>query len=351
MIVSTVRTYLKAIALIENPSINTIVSTGFAVVRPNKIHSRFAFYFMRSPNFVERVVANSVGVGCPAINAADLACLPISLPSMDEQRAIAGFLDRQTAKIDALVRKKKRLIELLAEKRATLIDRAVTKGIDPSVPMKNSGVEWLNEIPAHWSVSKLKSLVRGVTVGIVVTPSKYYVESGVPCLRSLNIARGYVSTADLVFISESDNLLHKKSRIFAGDVVVVKTGRAGVAVVVPPELDGANCIDLLIIRRSKDISSQFLYYYMNSRSVRAQVEADSVGSIQEHFNTHTLSDLYVPDVPTQEQHGIAAFLDVETEEISTLTDRVRTAIEQLNELRTALVYTAVTGKIDLRNDA
>ena len=276
-----------------------------------------------------------------------LGDLMIPRAPLAEQRAIAAFLDRETVKIDELVGKKQRLIKLLQEQRTALIDRVVTNGLDSSVPTKKTEVEWLNEIPARWNVSKLKSMVPAITVGIVVTPSKYYVESGVPCLRSLNIARGYISTDDFVFISECANLLHRKSRIFSGDVVVVRTGRAGAAVVVPPELHGANCIDLLIIRKSDDISPRFLYYYMNSRSIRAQVEANSVGSIQEHYNTHTLSDLYVPNVPLQEQCKIATFLDVETARIDALADRVRAATDLLNELRAALICAAVTGKIDV----
>ena len=275
----------------------------------------------------------------------------LAVPPHTEQRLIAAFLDRETAKIDALVAKKERLIELLQEKRAALITQAVTKGLDPAVQMKDSGIKWIGYIPVHWNVKKLKHMVPAVTVGIVVTPSKYYVTEGVPCLRSLNIAQGHVERDDLVFISETANLLHRKSRIFEGDIVVVRTGRAGVAAVVPPYLDGANCIDLLIIRRSSQIDSHFLYYFMNSRAVGAQVSADSVGSIQEHYNTVTLSNLCVPSIPATEQRAIVAFLDRETARMDALVNRVRAAIDHLKELRTALISAAVTGKIDVRDEA
>ena len=273
------------------------------------------------------------------------------VPPLPEQRAIAAFLDRETARIDALAAKKERLIELLQEKRTALITRAVTRGLDPNTPVKDSGVEWLGEIPAHWEVKKLKVMVPGITVGIVVTPSKYYVDQGVPCLRSLNIAQSRVSTEDLVFISEEANLLHKKSRIFADDVVIVRTGRAGVAVVVPPEFDGANCIDLLIVRRSENLYSRFFYYVMNSQMVAAQVSLDSVGAIQEHYNTSTLANLRIPCIPYAEQRFIAEFLDQETEKLDNLIAKVREAIERLRELRTALISAAVTGRIDVREEA
>ena len=156
VIVSTVRTYLRAIAAIEASESNVIVSTGFAVLRARRLDSSFASYALRAPHFVERVVANSVGVSYPAINASSLACFPIPYPGVDEQRAIADFLDRETAKIDGLVARKERLIELLQEKRTALITRAVTRGLDPNVPMKDSGVEWLGQTPG--SIGKFVEL-------------------------------------------------------------------------------------------------------------------------------------------------------------------------------------------------
>ena len=270
------------------------------------------------------------------------------LPPIVEQYHIVEFIQAETRKIDALVAKKERLIELLQEKRTALIARVVTKGIDPDARTKDSGVEWLGEIPSHWDVSKLKLMVPRVTVGIVVTPSKYYVEDGIPCLRSLNIAHGFVTTDDLVFISESANAIHRKSQIFAGDIVVVRTGRAGTAVVVPPKFDGANCVDLLIIRQSNRLHSRFLYYFMNSGTVRGQVVAESVGSIQEHYNTSTLANLVTPKIPIQEQRSIAGYLDRRIARIDALVAKVREAIDHLKELRTIRISAAVTGKIDVR---
>jgi len=119
-IVSTVRTYLRAIAAIENPRTNTIVSTGFAVVRPRKIAPSYMSYALREQGFVEAIVARSVGVSYPAVNASEIGGLPIPLPPRDEQEAIADFLANETAKIDALIAKKRTLIERLQEKRTAL---------------------------------------------------------------------------------------------------------------------------------------------------------------------------------------------------------------------------------------
>ena len=189
VIVSTVRTYLRAIAAIHGPESGLTVSTGFAVLRPRRLESSFASYALRAPHFVERVVANSVGVSYPAINASSLVCFPIPYPGVDEQRAIVAFLDRETEKIDALVTRKERLIELLQEKRTALITRAVTRGLNPDVPKKDSGVEWLGEIPAHWEILALGR----VTISRCDGPfgsglkSEHYSESGIRVVRLQNI--------------------------------------------------------------------------------------------------------------------------------------------------------------------
>src|SRR3989337_2296575 len=152
VIVSTVRTYLKAIAAIVDPEPNLVVSTGFAVIRPRLLDFRFAAYALRAPYFVDRVVAHSVGVSYPAINATEMACFPIVFPALEEQHAIAAFLDRETSKIDALVAKKERLIKLLQEKRAALISHAVTKGLDPNFGAAKVGSASFSEMPDHWEV-------------------------------------------------------------------------------------------------------------------------------------------------------------------------------------------------------
>uniref|UniRef100_UPI00258D717D restriction endonuclease subunit S n=1 Tax=uncultured Acinetobacter sp. TaxID=165433 RepID=UPI00258D717D len=165
VIVSTVRTYLEAIAPIDNPPENLIVSTGFAVIRPNQyLYKGFAAYCLRAKGFIKEVVARSVGVSYPAINSSELVNITIPSIEFSEQIRIANFLDHETAKIDTLIAKQEKLIELLKEKRQAVISHAVTKGLNPNVPMKDSGVEWLGEVPEHWIVSKfgyISQVVRG----------------------------------------------------------------------------------------------------------------------------------------------------------------------------------------------
>jgi type I restriction enzyme S subunit len=315
------------------------------------LSGRWLLYALKSNAVFAQLEAGALGATITGINIRDLKRALIPVPPFDEQRAIAAFLDRETAKIDALVAKKRRLIELLQDKRTALITRAVTKGIEQAVPMKGSGLDWLGAMPEHWQLKKLKYVVPGVTVGIVVTPAKYYVADGVPCLRGVNISGGTIDLSDLVFIDSAANELHEKSRIWEGDVLVVRTGQAGAAVIVPPELSGANCIDLLIIRRSALIRSEFLTYILNSDAARVQVERDSVGAIQSHYNTSMLADLLVALPPPDEQDRIVSFVRDCLGHLDALVETVRRGIAGLQELRAALVSAAVTGKIDVRGEA
>ena len=351
-IISTVRTYLKAVARIEKPPENMIVSTGFAVLRPGRdVHPGYLYRLVQCEEFVGRVVANSVGVSYPAIAPTVLGRCAIWLPPFDEQRAIAAFLDRETAKIDGLVEKKRRLVELLKEKRTALISRAVTKGLNPVAPMKPSGVEWFGDVPEAWTVKRLRHIVLNITVGIVVTPAKYYELEGVPCLRSLNISSQRIADlAELVYISTDANRLHRKSIIRAGDIVIVRTGRTGAAAIVTPEFDGANCVDLVIVRQSEQVYPEYLHYYINALPATRQVEAMSVGSLQAHYNTRTVGELVVPVPPKDEQRRILDYLETATGRLERLSGQVSGAIERLNEYRSALISAAVTGKIDVRGE-
>jgi type I restriction enzyme S subunit len=313
--------------------------------------------FLPSRNYAHRYlwyVANLDGVWIRGGSAQPYVLVPESLaqrwpfPPFNEQTQIARFLDYETAKIDRLIEKQQKLIALLKEKRQAVISHAVTKGLNPDAPMKDSGVEWLGKVPAHWEVSQLGYLTPEVTVGIVVTPSKYYVESGVPCLRSLNVRPGHIRTEELVYVSATSNDLHSKSKIFEGDVVIVRTGQPGTAARVTNAFDGCNCIDLLIVRQTPRLRTEFLVYLLNSESTSIQIAAGSGGAIQQHFNVGSAKKLRVLVPPVSEQEEIAESLRRRVKGLDELTSRAETQELLLLERRTALISAAVTGKIDVR---
>ena len=242
----------------------------------------------------------------------DLGAFKVGSPPREEQTAIASFLDQETSRIDTLISEKERLISLLQEYRQALISHAVTKGLDPKAKMKDSGVEWLGEIPEHWETKKLKNISPQITVGIVVEPSKYYVDDGVPALRSLNISSGSIMMENFVYISKKDNEFLSKSRLNTGDLVVVRSGQPGTTAVIPSELNGCNCIDLIIIRKPIDDSENYLCLFMNSDLARLQVTLGIGGAIQQHFNVGMAQNIVVPLPPLSEQLSISSFLDHQT---------------------------------------
>ena len=227
-------------------------------------------------------------------------------------------------------------------------DAARAAGLDPSPRLKPSGVEWLGDVPEHWEVKELKHCAPSVTVGIVVTPAKYYEDEGVPCLRSLNVLPGKLNPSELVFISEASNELHRKSMIFEGDIVVVRTGRPGAAAVVDDRFDGANAIDLIIVRRSEMVLSEFGAYVFSAQALRDQITVGSGGAIQQHFNIEDARELLLPLPSLAEQRAIVAFLDLRTASTDRARDAVSLAVERLQEYRTALITAAVAGKVDVR---
>ena len=256
--------------------------------------------------------------------------------------------------------KKRELIEKLGEKRRALISRCVTRGLPPAAAqaaglnphpkLKPTGIDWLGEIPEHWEVKRLRFLTPQITVGIVVEPSKYYVDEGIAALRSLNVKEMKISDEGLIYISPEANELHRKSMIFQGDLVAIRSGQPGTTAVVGEQYDGANCIDLIVIRKPLDADERFLAHFLNSSSARAQFTLGTGGAIQQHFNIATAASLLVPVSSLTEQTAIASYLDAETAKIDKLIGKVEEAIERLTEYRSALITAAVTGKIDVREE-
>lgn len=355
VIISTVRTYLRAIAAIRAPESNLVVSTGFAVVRPCHLASSFATYALRAPHFVESVVANSVGVSYPAINASRLACFVIPYPSLDEQLAIAEFLNREMTRIDTLVAKKKQLIELLQEKRLALITRAVTRGLDAKVPMKESGVEWLGKIPAHWELKRLKTLA---TVHLSNVDKKS-VEGHAP-VKLCNYVDVYYNdsiTAEISFMSATatpDQL--RRFGLRAGDVLITKDSETWDDIAVPAvaaeDLAGVVCgYHLALIRPQPSLDGRFLARQFSAIGLRDQFHIAAKGITRFGLGSDAIRTGRFPVAPVEEQRAIANFSDHETAKIDELIVKVEEAIDQLNELRTALISASVTGKIDVREAA
>jgi type I restriction enzyme S subunit len=270
------------------------------------------------------------------------------VPFIEEQQRISYFLDREMVKIDALIEKKERLIELLREKRAALITQAVTRGLDPTVPMKDSGVEWLGEIPAHWYLRKLKHICKRVFVGIAEAATFAYVDHGIPMLRSTDVRANCIRTDDIRHVDRHFASRLASKRLRTSDIVTVRTGNAGVSAVVPPKYDGGQCFTLVVSRPAGGNDSRYFCYWLNTPAGQQQFAVEGMGTAQINISVPIVQNTIVCVPPQEEQQRIADWVEQEVARWDALMTKIREAITSLREYRTALISAAVTGKIDVR---
>jgi type I restriction enzyme S subunit len=339
-----------------NPTWGVAAHAGYLIrarVHLQRADSRFVLYFTQSGTYWGWLRSSFIQSTIQNVSAERYASLFLPLPSLGEQRAIVAFLDRETARIDALVVKKERLIELLQEQRTALITRAVTKGVDPNVPVKDSGVEWLGEIPAHWEVKRLWHLTpsdRRIMYGIVLPGPN--VEDGVPIVKGGDVSAERLHLDQLNRTTYEIESGYVRSRLRGGDVVYAIRGSIGEVAIVPGELEGANLTqDAARIAYTPATHGTWLLHALKSAAVFAQLEAGALGATIRGVNIRDLKRASIPVPPRVEQEAIASFLETGTARIDTLVTKVRAAIDRLKELRTALISAAVTGKIDVREVA
>jgi type I restriction enzyme S subunit len=328
--------------------VRMITSVDVCIMKPSDDHDRrFLVYLLSSPEYLGFMEGQCRGGTRDRVSRSFLGSVRIPVPPLPEQAAIAAFLDRETAKIDALVEEQKRLIELLKEKRQAVISHAVTKGLNPDAPMKDTGIDWLGKVPEHWSLSPLKRVAPKVTVGIVVNPSAYITEEGLPFIYGGDIEEGKIHIQRARRISAIDSQAQLKTQLEPGDLLTVRVGAPGITAVVPEECRGGNCASVMLIRRGS-FNSEWLCYVMNSRSVRYQVEVVQYGAAQEQFNISHAVEFIIPVPPRREQDEIAQFLVKQDEAVDAMIGDSKQSICLLTERRAALISAAVTGKIDLR---
>ncbi len=277
----------------------------------------------------------------------------IPVPKCEEQNAIAAFLDRETERIDALIAKKERQIELLQEKRAALISHAVTKGLNPDVKMKDSGIKWLGEIPEHWEVLAIKRITSiPITDGPHETPE--ILDEGIPFISAEAIKndkidfakmRGYISLEDHARFSRK----YKPER---GDIYLIKSGATtGNVAFVNTDDDFNIWSPLAAIRPDpKKAITPFVFFFMKSKNFFQSIELGWSYGTQQNIGMNVIENIPIALPPLKEQRAIATLLDSETGQIDVIQNKVQESIVKLREYRTALISAAVTGKIDVRGN-
>jgi len=317
----------------------------------NALDRRYLFYVTLSDAFRRQGEAEMYGAGGQKrVPEAFVKNLKHPIPGKAEQRAIAAFLDRETARIDALVTNKERLIELLQEKRAALITCAVTKGLDPSVPVKDSGVDWLGRIPSHWRVDRIKwaaEMVSGHTPDKKI--ASYWEGGDIPwvSLADTGQLREVDYIASTAMMTTPDGIAHSSARILpAGTVVFSRDATIGLCA---------------ITRAGMAVSQHFIgwvcgpsirpeYLLLVLRSMTQELERLTMGATIATIGMPDVSSLVTPIPPLSEQDDIIGYVFSHRAQLDTLIAKVRDAIDHLTELRAALISSAVTGKIDVREE-
>jgi type I restriction enzyme S subunit len=314
------------------------IHDGFVVFRflPEDVDTEFLFYQLLKNEEKFRSLKQTGTQG--NLNTSLVGETYISLPPFKEQRAIVGVLSL----IDSAIELTDQVIVKTEQLKRGLMQQLLTHGIGHT-EYKNTSIGLL---PEEWSVVPCSEVCREITVGIVVTPAKYYVRSGVPCLRSFNVKENEIEPRDLVYISKESNEFHKKSIIHSGEIVAVRTGKTGVASVVPQSFDGANCVDLIIMRPNGTVEANFLSWFLNSNVVKTQVRAGETGSVQKHFNIEMVKKLAIalPSIP--EQKRISAIL-------STLNEKLKIEQKekaQLEKIKSGIMDLLLSGNVRIKVD-
>lgn len=335
----------------ELPRPTTVNGSSVVLKKRNKPEiGVFYNYLLSSDYFQNLMKITQGGVGVPSVNQSDIRKFKIIKPPLSEQQQIVFYLDSKTSQIDELIEKKERKIELLKKYRITLINQVVTKGLNPIVEMKDSGVEWIGEIPSSWDLRKGSTLGH-YSKGNGIRKDEVK-EEGFPCIRYGEIYTKY-----------NHKVLEVHTFVDKG-VTEVKVGKGTLLMTGSGELleDIGKCVvyigeeeilvggDIIILQPNPNFNSEFLSYLINSESVRIQRELNGRGGIIVHIYSKNYKDMWFPTPPLPEQQQIVNYLDEQTSKIDSSVQIEKKKIELLKEYRQSLISSVVTGKIDVRTN-
>lgn len=340
LLISTVRTYLKAItSILDDVDDNVICSTGFAVLTPkHTIDPLYLHYLSRSEIYIDEIVSRSTGVSYPAINASEIGNLECILPPLCEQRLIGSFLHRKSSEVEGIIQSKLKYISLLEQQRQSIITEAVTKGLNPNVKMKDSGVEWIGEIPEHWKVVKLGWFIS-IFGSVEITDGHF--KAPLFKVNDLNADR------DNLYLNQSNEVVDNNiSPIVGNKILIPKRGAAiftnKVRIVgVPCYIDS----NLMAIVPKNEFKVEYLAYLLWARKLGDIADISTIPQI----NNKQINPLKVPLPSVEEQNKIINYIEEASMEILVLISIIQKQIQKLKQYRQALIYEAVTGKIDVRD--
>jgi type I restriction enzyme, S subunit len=333
-----------------------LISPAYVVARPFPgTNSKYYNELFRTGVYMREVDKYSRGIvkDRNRLYWEDFKSMPSCYPPLPEQAAIVRYLDHVDRRVRRLVRAKQKLIGLLEEQKQAIIHRAVTRGLDSDVSLKDSGVEWLGEVPEHWKIKKIHQVTnpkRPVMYGIVLPGPN--VDEGVFIVKGGNCEPGRLRADRLSKTTFEIESRYTRSRLAGQDIVIAIRGGVGASELVPDELAGANLTqDAARIAARDGVYPQWLLYAVRSQIFQEHVQSVIVGATVRGINIRDLKRIQVVVPPHSEQTAIADYLNEATEQIGTTSDRARREIELLREYRTRLIADVVTGKLDVREVA
>jgi type I restriction enzyme S subunit len=315
---------------------------GTQIIKPiQSVDDRFFFYLVSD-------AANKIGnygYDRHFKHLREFRCIfPIDKKEQEKIAEVLSTIDRVIAQTEAIIAKQQRI-------KTGLMQDLLTKGIDENGNIRSEATHQFKDsvigrIPVEWNVEPCGSICKEIIVGIVIRPAQYYKPSGVPVLRSANVKENAIDFSDLVYMSEKDNDSLSKSRLFAEDLVTVRTGYPGTTAVIPPELDGCNCVDIVISRPdARQIRSKFLALWINSDFGKKQVLEGQGGLAQQHFNVGEVRKLLVKVPTIEEQSRIENFWFIQSNSLLKYQQHLR----KLHRAKTGLMQDLLTGKVRVTN--
>jgi type I restriction enzyme S subunit len=323
----------------------------FSVFPSEKLNLNYYYYLL------DRILihnSNENIYGAKILNQELIKASKLLVPPEEEQIVIANFLDHKTTQINDLIFKKEQFIQLLEEERVAVINQAVTKGLDPSVAMKDSGIEWLGEIPEHWEVKKLKLLAniqgrigfKGYTVGDLVSEGEGALTLGAKHIDKFNL----LNLSNPEFISWDKYYESPEIMVQIGDIILTQRGTLGKVVLITEDIGEATINPSMVILSNLKANDYFLYYFFNSDYFKSWIDLTNTATAVPMISQGQLGNLKLVLPNNDEQSQIARSIQKSTKKIDDIIVKAQQEIELLKEYKTALISEVVTGKVDVRNE-
>ena len=337
-------------ALVTEPADDLISGYHLAILRPREgSYGPYLFWALQSKPTAYQFHAEAKGVTRYGLSQNGIQSVNLPIPPLDEQASIARFLDHADEQIQHYIAGKKRLIALLEEERQAVIHQAVTRGLDPNVRLKPSGVEWLGEVPEGWDLARIKSVAQ-VRYGLGQPPPEK--DGGLPLIRATNVSRGHILEHDMVYVDPQEIPQNREAFLSEGEIIVVRSGAyTADSAIIPPQYEGAvTGYDMVL--KPTGVLPKFLAMALLTRYLRDdQLIINSTRAAQPHLNAEELGSALVVLPPTEEQTNIATYLDDRTASLDAAVAQALRQIDLMNEYRTRLIADVVTGQLDVREAA